>query len=70
MRVALDMARSGGIDALNILSVAQALGVFPRLIYNHVRDKEDMFALRTGGRGFATPPRFSAPIAITPAPPP
>ncbi|MBA2933696.1 TetR/AcrR family transcriptional regulator C-terminal domain-containing protein [Sphingomonas sp. CGMCC 1.13654] len=41
------MARSGGIDALNIRSVALALCVSPRLIYNHVRDKEDMLALLT-----------------------
>jgi AcrR family transcriptional regulator len=47
VRVLLDMARSGGIDALNIRSVALALGVSPRLIYNHVRDKEDMLALLT-----------------------
>lgn len=47
LHVLLDMARSGGIDALNIRSVALALGVSPRLIYNHVRDKEDMLALLT-----------------------
>lgn len=47
MRVLLEMARSGGIEALNIRSVALALGVSPRLIYTLVRDKEHMLALLT-----------------------
>jgi AcrR family transcriptional regulator len=47
VRVLLDMARSGGIEALSIRSVATALGVSPRLIYNHVHDKEEMLALLT-----------------------
>lgn len=43
----LDMARSGGIDALNIRPVAQRLGVSPRILYHHVRDKETMLGLLT-----------------------
>lgn len=43
----IGMAREGGIASLNIRPVAQALGVSPRLIYHHVRDKEDMLALLT-----------------------
>lgn len=47
VRVLLAMARQGGIDALDIRSVASALGVSPRLIYTQVRDKEEMLALLT-----------------------
>jgi AcrR family transcriptional regulator len=43
----IDMARSGGVAALNIRPVAQALGVSPRHIYHHVRDKEEMLGLVT-----------------------
>ena len=42
-----DMARSGGIDALNIRPVARQLGVSPRLIYHYVRNKDEMLALLT-----------------------
>ena len=42
-----EMAGDGGIDAINIRPVAQKLGVSPRLIYHHVRDKEAMLALLT-----------------------
>jgi AcrR family transcriptional regulator len=45
VQVLLDMAREGGVDALNIRAVAQALGVSPRLIYHHVSGKEEMLAL-------------------------
>ena len=34
-------------EALNIRPVAQRLGVSPRLLYHHVRDKEAMLALLT-----------------------
>ncbi|MDB5686567.1 MAG: TetR family transcriptional regulator [Rhizorhabdus sp.] len=47
IEVLIGMARAGGIASLNIRPVAQALGVSPRLIYHHVRDKEDMLALLT-----------------------
>lgn len=43
----LDMARSGGIESLNIRPVAQQLGVSPRLLYHHVRDKQEMLGLLT-----------------------
>lgn len=43
----LGMAREGGVASLNIRPVAQALGVSPRLIYHHVRDKEEMLGLLT-----------------------
>lgn len=47
VQVLLDMARAGGLDALNIRAVAQALGVSPRLIYHHVSGKEEMLGLLT-----------------------
>jgi AcrR family transcriptional regulator len=47
IRALLEIAGTGGIGALNIRSVALALGVSPRLIYTQVRDKEDMLALLT-----------------------
>ncbi|AJR25441.1 MULTISPECIES: TetR family transcriptional regulator [Sphingobium] len=57
----LDMARSGGIDALNIRPVAQRLGVSPRLLYHHVRDKEAMLALLTDEILRGRMPDLSAP---------
>lgn len=47
VRVLLDLARSGGVDSLNIRSVAQLLGVSPRLIYHHVSSKAEMLTLLT-----------------------
>jgi AcrR family transcriptional regulator len=41
------MAQSGGIEALNVRSVALALGLPPPLIYTQVRNKEDMLARLT-----------------------
>ncbi|ARS26836.1 hypothetical protein ACFB49_23240 [Sphingomonas sp. DBB INV C78] len=43
----VEMAHARGIEALSIRAVAQALGVSPRLIYLHVRDKEEMLGLLT-----------------------
>lgn len=57
----LDMARSGGIEALNIRPVAQRLGVSPRLLYHHVRDKEAMLALLTDEILHGRMPDLSAP---------
>jgi TetR/AcrR family tetracycline transcriptional repressor len=47
VQVVLEMARAGGVEALNIRAVAQALGVSPRLIYHHVSGKEEMLGLLT-----------------------
>lgn len=55
------MARNGGFDALNIRPVAQALGVSPRLIYHHVRDKEEMLGLLTDEILSGRMPDLSAP---------
>ncbi|PHP19593.1 TetR family transcriptional regulator [Sphingobium sp. IP1] len=57
----LHMARSGGIEALNIRPVAQRLGVSPRLLYHHVRDKEAMLALLTDEILRGRMPDLSAP---------
>ncbi len=43
----LDMAREGGVEALNIRPVALRLGVSPRLLYHHVQNKEEMLGLLT-----------------------
>ena len=55
------MARSDGIEALNIRPVAQRLGVSPRLLYHHVRDKEAMLALLTDEILRGRMPDLSAP---------
>ena len=55
------MARSGGIEALNIRPVAQRLGVSPRLLYHHVRDKEEMLGLLTDEILNGRMPDLSAP---------
>lgn len=47
VETALSFARSGGLESLNIRTVASGLGVSPRLIYHHVRDKEELLALLT-----------------------
>ncbi|WP_261937239.1 TetR/AcrR family transcriptional regulator [Sphingomonas bisphenolicum] len=57
----LDMARSGGIEALNIRPVARRLGVSPRLLYHHVRDKEEMLGLLTDEILRGRMPDLSAP---------
>ncbi|AMK25648.1 MULTISPECIES: TetR family transcriptional regulator [Sphingobium] len=57
----LDMARSGGIESLNIRPVAQRLGVSPRLLYHHVRDKEEMLGLLTDEILRGRMPDLSAP---------
>lgn len=57
----LDMAQSGGIESLNIRPVAQRLGVSPRLLYHHVRDKEEMLGLLTDEILRGRMPDLSAP---------
>jgi len=55
------MARSGGIESLNIRPVAQRLAVSPRLLYRHVRDKEEMLGLLTDEILRGRMPDLSAP---------
>lgn len=43
----LEMAREEGLASLNFRSVARRLAVSPRLLYRHVRDKEDMLSILT-----------------------
>lgn len=57
----LDMARSGGIDAINFRAVAQRLNVSPRLLYHHVRDKEELLGLLTDAILRDRMPDLSAP---------
>lgn len=61
VQVLLGMARTGGVDSLNIRSVAQALGVSPRLIYHHVSGKEELLALLTDEVLRGRMPDLSAP---------
>lgn len=41
----MKIAQAEGVDALNMRHVAQHLGVSARLLYHHVRDKDDMVAM-------------------------
>jgi AcrR family transcriptional regulator len=42
LRAAIALADRGGIEALSMRKLAQAVGVEPMSLYNHVRDKEDV----------------------------
>jgi AcrR family transcriptional regulator len=42
LAAAAELADTGGAAALTMRSLAQALGVKPMSLYNHVRDKEDL----------------------------
>jgi AcrR family transcriptional regulator len=42
LRVAVDVADGGGIDALSMRRLGQELGVDPMALYRHVRNKDDL----------------------------
>jgi TetR/AcrR family tetracycline transcriptional repressor len=57
----LILARDEGIASLNMRRVAGAFGVSPRLLYHHVRDKEEMLDLLGDAIVARNPPDLSSP---------
>jgi AcrR family transcriptional regulator len=42
LRTAVDLADDGGVDAVSMRRIAQALGVVPMALYKHVRNKDEL----------------------------